>query len=89
MGETTRHLHTRVSEHMGISALTGKKLGSPPRGNILAHHHETGHPISFDDFSIISSCSFESELLLRESLLINKLKPHLNGNIGSAPLYLF
>ena len=47
----------------------------------------TGHPVSFDDFKILS-CPFEFELLLRESLLIRNLELSLNANIGSAPLFL-
>ena len=41
------------------------------------HHQATGHPVSPDDFSILSTCSSSFELLLRESLLISKLKPTL------------
>ena len=47
-----------------------------------------GHPTTFEDFSIISLALFESELLLQESLLINTLKPTLNANVASTPLYL-
>ena len=88
IGETTRHLHTRVANHMGISPLTGKKYSNPPLTSILSHHRDTGHPVSFDDFKIISTCNFEAELLLRETLLIREHKPSLNGNIGTAPLLL-
>ena len=44
--------------------------------------------ISFEDFKILSSSSFEYELLLQETLLISELKPSLNANIGSALLLL-
>ena len=50
---------------------------------------DTGHPVSPDDFTILSSSSFNSELLVRESLLIRKLNPSLNANMGSFPLSLF
>ena len=89
IGETSRHLHTRVSDHLGISTLTGKKRKCPTPTAILSHHADTGHLISFDDFKIISTCYSVSKLLLRESLLISKLKPSLNTNMGSAPLFLF
>ena len=88
VGQTSRLLHTRISEHLGISALTGKKRVNPPPTSILSHHCDTGHPVSPDDFTILSS-SFNSELLVRESLLIRKLNPLLNANIGSFPLSLF
>ena len=73
---------------MLISSLTGKKHSNPPLTSILSHHQETNHPVSFEDFKILSSSLFEYELLLHESLLISKFKPSLNANIGSAPLLL-
>ena len=47
VGETCRHIYTRISDLMGISTLTGKKFGNPPFQGILSHHRETGHSISF------------------------------------------
>ena len=47
--------HKCISEHMGISGSTGKPLSKPPFSNICDHHHSSGHPISPDDFSILSS----------------------------------
>ena len=69
-GQTCRHLHTRISEHLGISPLSGKKLTCSSLSAIQAHTRTTCHPISFDDFSIMSYCNTASELLIRESLLI-------------------
>ena len=89
LGKTSRHLHTRVSEHLGISHLTGKKLASPSPSSIHSHINTTNHSSSFHDFSITSSCNSSFELLIRESLLIAKLKPELNENISSIPLTLF
>ena len=89
VGETVRHFHKRISEHMGISGYTGKPLSKPPFSNIRDHHQSSGHPISPDDFSILSSCSSSFELLLRESLPISKLKPSLNANLSSVPLTLY
>ena len=87
--ETIRHLHTRISEHMGISACTGKPLSKPSFSNILSHHQSSGHPIDPDDFSVLTSCSSTFELLLRESLLISKFQPALNANLRSVPLTLY
>ena len=73
--KTTRNLHTRICEHMGISAYTGKEISHPPSLScILAHKRETGHPISFDDCSILASGRSELDTLIRESLLIAKNK---------------
>ena len=93
LGQTRRHIHTRISEHMGVSPLTGKKRATTlfPTSSIQAHTRQTNHAISPNDFSIISSCRSSSnfELLIRESLLISKYKPSLNENISSIPLSLF
>ena len=89
VGQTARHLHTRASDHLGVSALTGKKLLNPSPSSILTHLTETGHTALLNDFKIRFSCSSASELFVRESLIISKLKPSLNTNPSSAPLSLF
>ena len=53
VGQTTRHLHTRVSEHLGISPITGKPSSSPPMSSIFSHLKTTGHTANFDDFNLI------------------------------------
>ncbi len=57
LGQTTRHLHTRISEHLGISPITGKPSSSPVMSSIFSHLNTTGHSANFDDFTILSSCS--------------------------------
>ena len=89
IGETFRHLYTRVSEHLGVSAYTGKPLSYTSNSSVLAHHKQTGHSLSIDDFSVLSTSSSNFELLLRESLLIKKFNPSLNAKITSVPLTLF
>ena len=88
LGQTVRHLHTRVSEHLGFSALTGRKSCSPVMSSIFSHLSSTGHTASLDDFQILSSCSSPDELLVRESLLISKYNPSLNIQGSSVPLLL-
>ena len=88
VGQTTRHLHTRVSEHLGISPITGKPSSNPPMSSIFSHLKTTGHNASFDDFQILSSCSHDCELMINESLLISNLKPTLNVQGNSIPLNL-
>ena len=82
-------LLTRISDHMRISALTGKKLGRHSLSAISHHHRDTGHPETPNDFSILTSSSTSFELLPRESLLINKFKPSINVTFASYPLPLF
>ena len=90
VGQKVRDLHTRVSEHLGISALTGKESSNPKLTSILQHLNNTGHDhtASPDDFKILSSCPSSDELIIRESLLISKLKPCLNVHGSSVPLFL-
>jgi hypothetical protein len=89
VGQTTRHLHTRVSEHLGITPITGKLCKNPPQSSIFSHLTSTGHTASIDDFKILSSCSDDQELLIHESFPISKMKPSLNVQGSSIPLHLF
>ena len=88
VGQTTRHLNTRVSEHLGISPVTGRPSSSPVISSILSHLNSTGHSASFNDFKILCSCADTGELMIHESLLISKLKPSLNVQGSSTPLNL-
>ena len=88
VGQTMRHLHTRVSEHMGLTPITGQPSSSPVMSIIFSYFNTTGHSANFDDFKIPSSCSYTCELLIHESLLISKLKPSLNVQGSSIPLNL-
>ena len=82
-------LHTRISDHIRISALTGKKLGRHSLCTISHHHRDTGHPVTPNDFSTLNSSSTSFELLVRESLVIKKVKPSSNATLASYPLSLF
>ena len=88
VGQTTRHLHSRVSEHLGISPMTGKPSSSTPMFSIFSHLKTAGHTAGFDDFEILSSCSDDCELIIHQSLLVPKLKPTLNVQENSIPLNL-
>jgi hypothetical protein len=46
VGQTRRHIHTRISEHMGVSPLTGKERSISTMSSILAHKHMHKHPVS-------------------------------------------
>ena len=88
-GKTKRHLKVRISEHFGISALTGKNVKNYTQSSIKDHFFSCDHTPSFDDFSILTSESNDFKLLLMESLLINRDKPILNKTVKSFPLELF
>ena len=92
VGQTRRNIHTRISEHMGVSSKTGNKLSVSQMSAVLTHHHLSKHAISDSNFTILTSGNFkfDHDLEKRESLLISKLEPILNNNnISSMPLYLF
>ena len=88
VGQTTRHLHTRISKHLGITPITGKLSSSPIMSSIFSHLNTTGHSANFDDFKILFSCSDSCELMIHERLLTSKFKPSFNVQGSSIPLNL-
>ena len=90
IGSTARYLHKRISEHIGVSHLTGKVLKDPKDSPVFSHmlHCEKIRP-SFDDFTVIHSSSTEFFLRIMESICITYDKPVLNSKIESLKLDLF
>ena len=88
-GKTKRHFKVRDCEHLGITALTRKKLKSPKESAAFDHIVHTCHNASFDDFdTLVKECD-EFRLLLRESLLLLLDDPPLNRSVKSIHLELF
>ena len=71
----------KASENMVISPCTGKEVSQTSLSGATTHVRQTGHPISFHDFSILCSDNSQINVLLRESLLIAKINPSLNANM--------
>ena len=69
-----------MCEHMGISHLTGKNLkyNNTQATNVRQHIHDLNHIGNFDNFKPLGYARNDFELLIKESLLITKLKPTLN-----------
>ena len=88
-GKTFLHFFTRVSEHMGTSNLTEKRIKNAKKSAISDLMLQCDSPISFDDFDILASDSNKFKLLIRESLLIERDKPILNRTTKLFPLYRF
>ena len=89
IGCTRRNFFKRCAEHRGVSHRTGKLVIHPPYSAIRDHCHELhGSNPSSNEFFILSR-SRPADLLITESLYINKLKPSLNRMESSSPLYLF
>ena len=91
-GQTKRHFKVRVSEHMGVSPLTGKvKPSSIYTKNTAVKEHmlSCNHRVYMDDFSILAHAESTFFLELKESLFIMRDNPVLNRTISSVPLLLY
>ena len=82
----------RFCEHAGISARTGVPL-RPTLVNASAikyHMMINQHRVNPDqDFRIISRGGTREILDIKESIMINRLRPNLNDNVTSVPLCLY
>ena len=76
-GETTRHLKTRIAEHRGLSARTGKPITRPLFSSIRDHCISENHDLKTVNFSILSR-SNRNDLKIIEAILIDRDKPDLN-----------
>ena len=88
-GKTKRHFKVRVFEHLGISALTGKRVKVDDDSAMKEHLSFCNHAPDFVDFSILATKNNDFKVTLIESLLINRGHPPLNKNKLSLPLELF
>ena len=85
IGETKRHLISRICEHKGISFRTNRPLSNPSHSNIRQHAFNCDHPILTSNFSLLSKCP-SNDLKLLESIYIHKIVPSLNNQNSSCPL---
>ena len=80
IGKTKRRLHDRKTEH--FKALV--KNGHTPA---IADHVKTiGHNIKWDHFDILASGKTDYHCKIKETLLIQELKPAFNVNVSSEKL---
>ena len=91
IGKTKRHNKIRMCEHLGISSKTGKNLKyNSSQATVVREHLETlGHVGEFDCFKILGFAKNDFELLIKESLVITKMRPTLNRQCDSFKLLLF
>ena len=87
IGETSRHLKTRICEHLGVSSRTGNPIINPLHSSIRDHALESHHDLKIDQFKILFRTN-PLNLRLAESILINRFKPNLNNMQSSAPLQI-
>ena len=83
VGSTCRQFICRVDEHLGISTRTKRPLASPPFSNIREHSLRNNHPMSHNDFSIITKCNSPIDTRIMESLTIKLTKPTINDSNSS------
>ena len=91
-GKTKRHFKVRISEHLGVSPLTEKRVKTGYQTTAIFDHifnSSTCSPAEYNDFSILARESNDFKLTLMESLLIERDRPDLNRSIKSMPLELF
>ena len=78
-----------MCEHLGVSALVGKRGKGDNDSAIKEHHLFCSHSSGFDNFLILVSNNNDFKMTLMEILLINRDQPPLNKNRHLLPLELF
>lgn len=92
VGYTKRYWEKRLEEHTHISARTGKPLSGMQIFAPMQHTRKAEGrcgKVSRDDFKFIGGGGGRYLLQVKESLMIKKWNPELNGSVTSVPIYLF
>ena len=82
IGKTKQRLHDRKTEH--FKALAKNDHTSASAG----HVNTTGHNIKWDHFDILASEKTDYHYKIKETLLLQELKPAFNVNVSSEKLML-
>ena len=77
IGETKRHLHTRIQEHMND---VGK---GDYKSSVFEHSKIYKHNIDYDGVEILDTADTEYKLKIKEMLYIDKEHPKMNIQIPS------
>ena len=85
VGKTSRHLFMRIAEHKGTSFRTNVPLSKPPFSAIRDHAHAHDHPISDDNFKVLST-AHPFDLCILETLHMHQIKPTLCSSDSSTQL---
>ena len=73
-----RHFKVCISEHMGVSARTGKNIKSTKNSAVRDHMVVCKNTVSFGDFSVLANGTNDFRIKLQESLLIHRDGRQLN-----------
>ena len=87
LGSTKAILHSRMSQHLGISDRTGNPLQVKSKSSIREHCTANDHQLAYDNFSIVATESNEEKLRLLEAIHIKLEKPELNIQLDFEQLY--
>ena len=87
--KTKHHFKVRVSEHMGVSARTGKNIKSTKNSTVLDHMLVCSNIVSFENFFVLANGTNDFRIKLQESRLMQRDGPQLNKRSESAPLMFF
>ena len=88
-GKTKWHFKVKMYEHMGIFAVTGKRVDGEDDSAIKEHLLFCNHAPDFEDFWILATNSNDFNVMLMESVLNNRDHPPLNKNKQYLPLERF
>ena len=87
VGSTSQWLQHRIANHKGVSIRTGYPLSNPMYSAIREHSEAEDHCFTHQDFEILTTSSFRTDLVILESLYIAKMKPSLNNTTVAKQLY--
>ena len=79
-GKAKHYFKVRMCEHLGISALTGKRVKDDDESAIKVHLLFCNLARDFEDFSILATNNNDLKLKLMENFLFNRNHPPLNKN---------
>ena len=87
IGSTAVNLHTRMSQHLGISERTGKPRKVKHSSSIREHSESSGHTMTYENFKIIGNSNSSEDLRILEALQIKIRNPELNKQMESIHVF--
>ena len=87
-GECVIHLAVRSVKHIGILTLTNKRVQPRKDSALCQHLLNCNYSSTFEDFSVLCHEKKKCLLELKESRLIMRDRPSMNGSVRYACLYL-
>jgi hypothetical protein len=88
IGSSVKQTKVRFTQHLGTSFRTNRPLTVRQLSTPRNHAEHSNHPILYEHFSVIDSCTNQGDLRILESIHIAHSKPSLNIDKFAAPLFL-